>query len=636
MSKSVVHWLISGVAFLASGLAVHGGSVAVMANSKLNQGVREEHPRLLADASDMNAMRQRAAADPQFAAFAASVLKQADGLLQSEPVTRKLTGRRLLTVSRTLLRRTATLSMAWTLTGKAEYLKRGREEMLAVAAFEDWNPSHFLDTAEMTLGMAIGYDWMYPGLDESARRTIGRAIVEKGLRPSTVGSHWWIRAENNWGQVCHGGMVCGAIAAMEVDPALCLSIIERAVTNVVVSMHASYAPDGNYPEGPMYWEYGTSYNVILIAALEKAFGNDFGLTAQPGFRATPDYLEHVTGPTGLQFNYSDGGSHDKCRRDENTPALWWFANRLQRSELLSYDWSHLADGRKRVEALGPDSSSERFYSLTGLWWPQSAPAAASPRPLSWNGRGPVPVCTFRTAWNDTNALYVACKAGSPSANHGHMDIGTFVLDADGCRWAVDLGREDYNGIESRGMNLWDKAQKSDRWKILRLNTDGHSVLTVDGRAQRVAGEGRVESFVDRGDSCTVSLDLSDVYSGSLVRARRGIRMDRVRRTVLIEDTITALREGQRVRWGMVTPAEVRGIEGDRLVLGHAGKTLTLVQTGDVRGEWREIDTASARSEWDSPNPGTRMVAFEVRTTGRPQTLSVLAVPGSSDAGRTAK
>ena len=30
--------------------------------------------------------------------------------------------------------------------------------MLAIAQFADWNPSHFLDVAEMTMGMAIGYD----------------------------------------------------------------------------------------------------------------------------------------------------------------------------------------------------------------------------------------------------------------------------------------------------------------------------------------------------------------------------------------------------------------------------------------------------------------------------------------------
>lgn len=44
-----------------------------------------------------------------------------------------------------------------------------------------------------------------------------------------------------------------------------------------------YGPDGGYPEGFGYWGYGTSFQVMLIAALESAFGTDNGLSQTPGF-----------------------------------------------------------------------------------------------------------------------------------------------------------------------------------------------------------------------------------------------------------------------------------------------------------------------------------------------------------------
>ena len=45
--------------------------------------------------------------------------------------------------------------------------------------------------------------------------------------------------------------------------------------------------------------------------------------------------------------------------------------------------------------------------------------------------------------------------------------------------------------------------------------------------------------------------------------------------------------------------------------------------------WQTIDTAKRRNEWDSPNPGTRMVAFEaVAPPSGELTLAVLATPGS--------
>ncbi len=42
-------------------------------------------------------------------------------------------------------------------------------------------------------------------------------------------------------------------------------------------------PDGIYPEGYGYWGYGTSFNVLLISVLEKAYGKILGLSGKPGF-----------------------------------------------------------------------------------------------------------------------------------------------------------------------------------------------------------------------------------------------------------------------------------------------------------------------------------------------------------------
>jgi len=33
-----------------------------------------------------------------------------------------------------------------------------------------------------------------------------------------------------------------------------------------------------FSEGPGYWTYGTTYNVLLVAELESALGSDFGLS----------------------------------------------------------------------------------------------------------------------------------------------------------------------------------------------------------------------------------------------------------------------------------------------------------------------------------------------------------------------
>ena len=89
-------------------------------------------------------------------------------------------------------------------------------------------------------------------------------------------------------------------------------------------------------------------------------------------------------------------------------------------------------------------------------------------PLNWSSEGETPVTVHRSSWADPDATFVGLKGGSPSANHGQMDTGSFVLDAGGVRWAVDLGAEGYHGIESRGMVL---AAEDAEGRIVLLRPD---------------------------------------------------------------------------------------------------------------------------------------------------------------------
>ena len=139
-----------------------------------------DHPRLLANGDELAALRESVKTDPLRKALADAVVKEADLLQEIPPIERKLQGRRLLGESRRCVKRTIVLAMAYHLTGDAKHVRRCEQEMLAVARFSDWNPSHFLDTAEMTFAMAIGYDWLYDELGEASRKEIRAAIVEKG------------------------------------------------------------------------------------------------------------------------------------------------------------------------------------------------------------------------------------------------------------------------------------------------------------------------------------------------------------------------------------------------------------------------------------------------------------------------
>jgi len=574
------------------------------------------HPRLFMTNAEATQIKAGLKSQPILESYYRAMLAKADGLLNDSPVKRIKTGRRLLGVSRRCLDRVIHLSAAWRFTGKRVYLRRAEKEMLAAAAFSDWNPSHFLDVAEMTAALAIGYDWLYDDLPAESRRAIRQAILEKGLDPA-LKQRGWVRGHNNWNQVCNAGIMLGGLAIMEDEPALARKLVHRAVNGVQVVMKL-YEPDGAYPEGPGYWVYGTSYNVILLAALESVLGTDFGLSQADGFARSAGYYLHVSGPTGLNFNYPDSGS-----KGGFLPTVFWFAQKYDRPSLAWRQYQLCKD------AMAGDASElvrSRFSPLVLPWF---ASKQAVPKELSWMGRGSNPVAMFRSSWTDPDAVYLAIKGGSPGVSHGHMDVGTFVLDADGVRWAVDLGPESYNKIESLGMNLWGRSQGAERWTIFRYNNLSHSTLVVNGQHQRVEGTAPIIRYSDKGAFRHVVFDMSKVYEGQLAKALRGAGLLSTGQ-VVIQDEFKATEQPATVRWAMVTPAEVSIESNNKALLKIGRKVMHLSVLTDEKIQLKTWST-EPKADYDAPNPGTRLIGFEVSLAAGQavRTDVVMSPPGAN-------
>ncbi len=554
-------------------------------------------PRVIIDAQQVARLRQRIATEPAVAALVDALVARARLVLTQPQLERHPTGRRLLHVSRAELERQLLLGLAWIHTGEAVFAERAARELATVCAFTDWNPSHFLDVAEMSLAVAIGYDWFHAELPDDIRQQVRAALLEKGLRPSFVTEppQWWVRGSNNWGQVCHAGMVAAALAIADDEPELARRVVLRAVTGVPCAM-AAYAPDGIYPEGPIYWEYGSSFNVILIECLERVLGTDFGLTRQPGFLKSIDFMLQATGPTGRTFNFADCGA--AARR---MGTLHWFAARqgLQLpSDTAEAGWLH-----GKLEALPRD----RLAGLLPFWLPP-ANAPAVPRTLDWCGRGNVPVAVHRSSWS-SDAWYLACKAGTPSANHGHMDVGAFVLDAAGERWALDLGAEDYERIESRGLNLWSMRPDSDRWRVFRIGSSSHNILTIAGQDQQVAGHAGILVSVAKDPTPFTAIDLTPIYAGQARKVMRTFGLlDRA--VAVVSDEIEGLVPGTRVRWRMLTAAIPEAQGNQTAWLRQHGKTLKVERIGSVAEAFVAVPVAGLLAEYDSPAPGLSLLQFE--------------------------
>lgn len=581
--------------------------------------IKQSHPRIMLFKEDESALIASIKKDSTWNNIHMAILGECDQIIKEEPIKRIQIGRRLLDKSREALRRLFYLSYAYRTTKDIKYATRAELEMLAIAGFSDWNPSHFLDVAEMTIALAIGYDWLFDQLPSSSKDSIKKAILIKGIEPSLNNkNNSWLKAEHNWNQVCNAGMSYGALAIYEDQPALAKQIIGRAIESIKLPMK-DYGPDGIYPEGYGYWGYGTSFNVLFLDAIEKLFKTDFGLSQSPGFLKTAGFMENMTGPTGIPFNYSDAGGGGGFH-----PAMYWIANKVQDPSLL---WSEKKFLKKENAS---KLVKDRILPAIMLWKGNiKADQIKGPEQKTWIGKGKNPIGMMRTSWTDPNAIYIAAKGGSASINHAHMDIGSFVMDANGERWAMDFGAQNYESLESKGVKLWGRTQDSERWNVFRLNNYSHNTLTVDSQLQQVDGHAPIIDQKSEDDLMQVTFDLSTVYKDQLLSSKRSIAIVN-KDHVEVRDEIETLNRETKVRWNLLTPAKVEITGPNSAILMIGKKSMKMNVSGAEKIKMKTWSTDPPR-DYDAPNPGTILVGFEaIIPAGSKKTLQVSLIPVSKN------
>ncbi|BAM03440.1 heparinase II/III domain-containing protein [Phycisphaera mikurensis] len=562
--------------------------------------VRAGHPRVIATPERLAALRAQRAGDAVLDALLRNVEARARACLDQPTLQREQVGRRLLRVSREALERITACALAFHTTGDGRFARRAEEELLAVAGFTDWNPTHFLDTAEMAAAVGLGYDWLFDTLSDDTRVALRGALQTKALRQRTASRHgWhWQLATHNWNPVGFGGLTLAALAIAEDDPAALAELLAAVREHNPRALQAM-APDGVHPEGPAYWSYGTTYQCLLLDALRTALGTDLGLAQEPGFLASGGFMAHARGPTGRSFNFSDSRE-----RVSFTPAFLWVAE-----EANAPGWLAAWRAGGWEEATAADG---RFRVFTPLWWLRLDPTAlGEDAPRSWSGGGPNPVAFFRERWSDPGAMYLAIKGGRGSVSHGHLDAGSFVLDADGVRWAMDPGKVDYESIESQGIDLWDRAQGSDRWRVYHHRNEAHNTLTIGGALHRVDGFApliAVEPLAPPGENLpgVAALDLAAPLGASVATATRRFVFDPgPDRGVTVTDELTGLAPAAReepVAWTLMTEAAVE-VDGDSATLRRDGKMLRVEMTSSRAGRWHAEPAAPPAGLLGPPLPG---------------------------------
>lgn len=550
-----------GIAALASLSVLTGVLVAPAAEADPSSvpvaSVSSAHPRLIASASDFATTFGLINSDNTARAWSGAVQKEADGYLATSPVTFQISSGSILDTSRMVMNRAYALGFMYRKSGKAVYAERLASELQAVAAFPNWNPDNFLDTAEMAHAVAVGYDWIYPALSTTQRSAIRSALVDKALTPalaaysSTAAKYAWTKQASNWNIVSGSGIGMAALVVADTDPAIAQSALD-AVTSSLRYGLPSYGADGGFAEGLTYWAYSTSYLSSYIASLEVATGDDHGLLATPGLQSSAQWANALTGPSGRQFNFGDA-----------------WVNEALTVPLVGLEYLYGDFGFRSRSIVGREGFDADTVSARPLLWYRPAPAAAASAPPLDSAFTSAGVTTLRSGWDQTDALWAGLRATSgPITGHSDLDNGSFVLDAQGVNWFGDLGADSYS------LPGYFTVASEERWNYYRKRAEGSNTMVFeagpgpDAATTPAASQRIVASTAERG--ATVA-DLSSASDG-VASWKRGIALTDGRSRAVVQDEISGA--SGDAWWFAHTRADISIAEDGRsAVLSLEGKQL---------------------------------------------------------------
>lgn len=493
----------------------------------------------------------------------------------------------LLTTSRDVLANVMNTSLAYRVTGNLKFRDYARRQLLESATYPNWAPNHFLGTAELTLAMAIGYDWLGATLSAQDREIIRKAIVEKGLTPGLEqfkNRADWTRKTTNWSQVCASSLAMGAIAIQKDDKQVAARVLNLAIPCVKRAV-SEYKGGGIPSEGPVYWRYGMSFHAMLNRTMVNQFGKFSSVMNDKAFAQTAWYPAYILSPTGKNFNFSD--SSDQF---VPTPATLELARQTNQPQVAAWTMA-------RVHELLQDSQTwteeHRLSALFLAWARESASEDASNLPLDRLFDGETDIVTMRGSWNDPETSFVGIKGGKNGVPHGHLDLGSFVFDALGERWALDLGKDSYDlpGYFS-----------SQRYSYYRTGTASQNTLFF-GTNQKTNGSSTFKTKLNVAQP-SVCLDISKAQSSAQSTIRTFDFLNRS--DLMITDSVKGATTNWR--WQMVTGAWVT-IEGKKAILQQNRKTL-VAEIVSSQGTFSLGSTRPSLAIEDQ-NEGTQMLCVDM-------------------------
>ncbi len=518
------------------------------------------------------------------------------------------------------------LVMMYQLTGDTVYARRIVNQFQVMSTFPDWGANrHFLDAGIGGFDFALAYDALYTYLSTDEKKIMKDAVVKQVLKPGKEQLKkgiWWSTANHNWNGICNGGIIMAALAMYEDDPQEMSEIIALAI-NALPTYIQSFEPDGQSEEGLMYWGYGLMYTTIAMESMQRVLGTAFGLDQMAGFKKTGWFPAYVSGPVSSLSIGDDPVKNGRSR------SFFWFAKNNKDSALakMQYDLCKETNTMNWMDML--------YYN------PEMVKAKSATRTISLENhiRG-IEVMSLRDGWSK-NATFVSIHGGNNFANHGHLDAGSFDIQALGEVWAYgNLGRDDYTypGYFSKTTLPTYKGVDSSqtvagRWHFYRLRAEGKNCLVFNPSAspdQNEMGSATLLSQQIGVNESSYTLNLTNCYSRDVKSYSRKIQLNKSTSVITVQDDFVANAKAT-VWWSMHTKAAVSiRADGRSALLDIRGKQMIATINSPSNAVFQVLDAAYLPGESfpltkNSDNEGFKKLAVKMEEK-KSETIQVAFEP----------
>ncbi len=495
------------------------------------------HPRIHINETQLLQIKEAIKTNDTMKKWSEDVFEIANNYVANKPLEYEIAdGVRLLPVSRAALERLECLAFAYLISDDTKYADKAVSEMINICSFPDWNPRHFLDTAEMMRAVGTAYDWLYNYMTPEQRTQIKDGIIKHGLNqvledyndvPERQRSYKWAQSPepDNWNLVCNGGSVIAALAIAEDNEQIASEVLDFAMDHIKKAI-LLYGPDGAWYEGPGYWEYATSYYVGFMSAIYSVYNQTFGYIETPGVAQTGYYISALSGSQGV-FNF-----HDSARSLVNSPVLHFLGNMVNDASLSQI----------RMDYIKENDISGTVRDM--IWYKPSSENKDVTMPKDFYYRD-TEVASMRSGWNYSGSVMVGLHSGKIQVYHGQMDAGQFIIDAYGTLFANDMGADDYN-------------IKDNTWNLYRYRAEGHNTLVInpstDG-GQDLKAFPKINRFESDENSSFAITDLTQAYKVHAKNVKRGIKLTNNRKSIIVQDELDLFAPSE-IKWFMHTPCEI--------------------------------------------------------------------------------